>query len=230
MDYVGTRQGILTVLSWTRDNRSNKVYICKCDCGNVTRTLESSIKNGVESCGCLRNKRTGDRSRTHGMSNTPVYYSYRSMIRRCYNEENDNYDRYGRRGIKVCDRWLESFENFYEDMGDRPKDCTLDRINPDGNYEPSNCRWADGTEQSINKSKKKDNNTGIPNIRKDDNGYLVGVARKGLRRRVSCLKTLNIAIEIRDLWIREYKENKEKWLEDTKSKEYQKTTKDKFKL
>lgn len=229
-EYIGTRQGILSVLSLDRDKNSNIVYICQCDCGNKTRTYRSSLKNGAKSCGCLRNKQTGERSTTHKLSNSPIYNSYTSMIARCTKKNKDNYHRYGGRGIKVCDRWLESFENFYEDMGDRPDGFTLDRIDPDGNYEPDNCRWADTVTQSINKSKKKDNNTGIPNIRKDSNGYLVGVTRKGYRRRISCLKTLKVALDIRNYWEDSYKDNEEKWINDTKTKVYQRKTREKFKL
>lgn len=227
---IGTRQGLLTVISLSKDKRSNKVYICKCDCGKTTKTTDTNFRRGAQSCGCLRNKNTGERSTTHGLSGSPVYNSYTSMIARCTRESNDNYHRYGGRGIKICDRWLGSFENFYKDMGDRPDGFTLDRIDPNGNYEPNNCRWADTTTQSINKVKKKDNNTGVPNIRKDSNGYLVGVTRKGYRRRMSCLETLDVAIDIRDYWEDNYKKDKEKWIKDTETKEYQRKTRDEFKL
>lgn len=92
------------------------------------------------------------RSFKHGMNGTPEYYAYYDMIRRCYKESRKGYEHYGGRGIKVCDRWLESFINFYEDMGNRPdKGYSLDRIDHNGNYEPSNCRWADWKTQENNR-------------------------------------------------------------------------------
>lgn len=81
----------------------------------------------------------------------PGITSYRSMISRCYNQEHTNYRNYGGRGITVCDRWIGSYVNFREDMGFRPVGLTLDRIDPNGNYEPSNCRWATWSQQNKNK-------------------------------------------------------------------------------
>lgn len=89
---------------------------------------------------------------THGMTNTPIYKTWKRMKDRCSNPNNKNYKYYGGRGIKVCDRWVNSFENFYEDMGDKPKGLVIDRINNDGNYEPNNCRWVTITENNRNKS------------------------------------------------------------------------------
>jgi hypothetical protein len=91
-----------------------------------------------------------------------MYARYKNMKRRCYRKENDNYYLYGGRGIIVCDRWLESngqgFVNFCMDMGERPgSEYSIDRINPDGNYEPSNCRWATASEQSKNQRRWKTN-------------------------------------------------------------------------
>lgn len=88
----------------------------------------------------------------HGMTGTRTYISYIKMLDRCYNENEYNYYKYGGKGIKVCDRWRHSFINFYEDMGERPEETTLDRIDSELNYTPDNCRWADKYTQSRNRS------------------------------------------------------------------------------
>lgn len=88
----------------------------------------------------------------HGMTHTKTYNSWVAMKNRCYNPKNDRYNNYGGRGIKVCERWM-SFENFYKDMGERPKNTTLDRIDINGNYEPSNCKWSDSITQYRNMTK-----------------------------------------------------------------------------
>jgi len=96
--------------------------------------------------------------RTHernGRRGTPAYWAWVGMKQRCSNPNHQKYKYYGGRGISVCERWVKSFNAFVEDMGERPKGLTIDRINPDGNYEPSNCRWATWSEQNLNKSKLK---------------------------------------------------------------------------
>lgn len=88
---------------------------------------------------------------TRGRRNTPTYSSYRKMLDRCYRATSDNYKFYGGRGITVCARWRESFENFLSDMGERPEGMTLDRVDPNGNYSKANCRWLSVREQSRNR-------------------------------------------------------------------------------
>lgn len=108
----------------------------------------------------LHNNSLEPKVEMHGMRHTREYNIWGAMKTRCYNSNTRAYENYGGRGIKICDRWLESFSNFYEDMGSSPEGYSIDRINNDGNYEPLNCRWTDATTQSINQRLRKDNKSG----------------------------------------------------------------------
>jgi len=148
-DLTGRRFGRLIVIS--ESNRSSKgkvMWNCICECGNEVSILSSSLlNNNTNSCGCLHK----EVNITHGLSNTPEYASWNMMRQRCLNSKCEAYSYYGGRGITICDRWLNSFENFLMDMGYRPSDIhTIDRRENDGNYEPSNCYWATKEEQNNN--------------------------------------------------------------------------------
>ena len=143
------------------------MWKCICDCGNDTVVRRDHLISGViMSCGrnCKLNEPSTlpSRTRTHGKSGTSIYGRWHDMLQRCNNSNNPSYDRYGGRGITVCDRWKESFENFYEDMGDRPDGKSLDRIDNDGNYEPSNCRWSTALDQNNNRRGIIQFQNGIP--------------------------------------------------------------------
>ena len=152
-DLTNQRFGLLTAVKIIdKPGRCN--WECICDCGNIKIILAESLKSGkTKSCGCFNTKVVKDRMTTHGLTETPEYITWTSMKTRCLNQNSIKYPDYGGRGITICDRWKDSFENFFEDMGKRPSPKhSLDR-HPDknGNYEPLNCRWATIPQQGRNK-------------------------------------------------------------------------------
>lgn len=153
---IGQKVGKWTVLSLDHPDNSKRgdgyKYICKCDCGTIRSVTGNNLRSQhSKSCGCVTTQRIIDNNFKHGLAHKGVYKSWNAMIQRCTNKNHKNYHHYGGRGITVCERWLNSVKNFYEDMGERPKGLTLDRINVNGNYEPGNCRWATNKEQANNK-------------------------------------------------------------------------------
>lgn len=151
-DLTGMRFGRLQVVARTESNKGRSMWLCQCICGKERVVAQKYLRDGrTRSCGCLRRDQLRERSTTHGLSASTTYQTWSSIRSRCYNTNQGCYEKYGASGITVCDRWLESFENFLEDMGERPKNQTLDRKDPFGNYEPSNCRWATPAEQARNR-------------------------------------------------------------------------------
>lgn len=137
---AGNVFGEWTVIS----HATGSFWLCRCSCGNERTISTSQFKAGhstkCRSCG----------TKTHGKSRTLIHRIWNGMMMRCTNPNNSAYHRYGGRGITVCESW-KTFSNFYADMGDPPEGMSLDRINNDGNYEPSNCRWATDKQQSRNR-------------------------------------------------------------------------------
>ncbi len=127
-----------------------RTYKCICDCGTESVVRSSDLRGGASTnCGCVRKKRVSERNTKHGMSNSKEHKAWRHMLGRCRNPNDQNYDRYGGRGIKVCDRW-DDFANFYEDVGTIAPGLEVDRIDNDGNYEPGNVRLATRRENILN--------------------------------------------------------------------------------
>lgn len=156
IDLTGKKFTRLTVIKEIgRSKRRDILWLCRCDCGKEKILPTRKLKSGeIRSCGCLRNDMVKDRFTTHGMTGSRTYRTWNAMNNRCKSKD-ESHRNYKDRGIGVCDRWKESFNSFFEDMGERPKWKTLDRINNDGNYEPSNCKWSTRSEQQRNRRSNK---------------------------------------------------------------------------
>ena len=153
IDLVGQVFGRLTVLERVGSDKSGHVtFRCRCDCGNERIVVGKDLRTGHrKSCGCLSSIKHGH---TKGDKPTITYQAWVNMRRRCSDKNNPSYCNYGRRGVKVCKRWQNSFENFLADMGEGPEGLTLDRINNDGNYTKNNCQWATWKIQANNRRPK----------------------------------------------------------------------------
>ena len=162
-DLTGKTFERLTVLYRVEDKGNAHRWLCKCKCGNTKIISGASLKYGTtKSCGCLRREMMRDKQTKHGMSDTRFYRIWQAMITRCTNERDKHYSIYGGRGITVATRWRD-FENFKKDMYESylkhaelhgEEMTSIDRINSDGNYEVSNCKWSTPLEQVRNRKYK----------------------------------------------------------------------------
>lgn len=157
----GLRFGRLVAIERVQSKEKNAQLKCRCDCGNLTIVPLNRLRNGgSRSCGCLMRELATIRATTHGHTpkgHQPVEYRcWQSMKSRCLYPRNASFAYYGGRGIKVCDRWLNSFKNFLADMGRKPSpQHSIDRINPLLGYFPANCRWSTAKEQANNRRNNK---------------------------------------------------------------------------
>jgi hypothetical protein len=150
LDVTGERYARLTAVRRLPNKGRSTRWLFRCECGAETEASLGAVKSGaIKSCGCLNNESLRSRAR-HRMRHTATYRAWQGAKGRCLNPNNKGYENYGGRGIAICDRWVESFEAFLEDMGECPAGLSLDREDVNGNYEPGNCRWATRSQQNAN--------------------------------------------------------------------------------
>jgi hypothetical protein len=161
IDRSGFKYGRLTVLKRVGTDKLKKpLWECKCDCGKVTHVNSTSLQTGnTTSCGCALKEAITK----HNGTGKGSYNTWRAMVRRCTNPKDKDYQRYGGKGVTVCQEWLD-YANFAKDMGEPIGDETLDRINVYGNYEPTNCRWAGVMTQNRNTRLRVNSTTGFTGV------------------------------------------------------------------
>jgi hypothetical protein len=198
---IGQQYGRLVVIAPAMLVKRHSFWLCACACGNTKAVRQDSLRNGITaSCGCLARERTRARTRKHGMAGhnrPPEYDAWAHMIRRCYTPTTKAFEHYGGRGITVCQRWRDSFEAFLADMGPRPSaKHSLDRINNDGNYEPSNCRWATTDEQARNTRRNVKVTFRGETKTVAEWGRALGFPREVLRRRIAVGWPVELALTL----------------------------------
>jgi hypothetical protein len=185
-ELTGHRFGHWTVLEHIFPGK----WLCRCDCGNEAAILTDNLTRGKSrSCGCQKNAAISKAITKHGKVKTKTYRAWGHLKGRCLNPGDRVYALYGGRGITVCDRWLNSFENFLADMGEPPtKAHSIDRINCDGNYEPGNCRWATSQGQALNQRRNRYFSLGDESHTLTEWAEIKGISYTRLYQRIAILK------------------------------------------
>lgn len=197
-DMTGFKFNEFTVIRLSEKRNSDGILLweCQCSCGEIRYYLTTFIKQKKrQSCGC-KQKKYGDLPRKYKVE----HYTWESMKARCSNPNHPDYADYGGRGIKVCERWKQSFANFLEDMGPKMDDnLTIERVDNNGNYEPGNCIWADYKTQTLNRRKYKNNTSGVTGVRWEErqNKWIVRIWNNYKTINLGSFENFNDAVEIR---------------------------------
>ena len=200
---IGDKFGYLEIIGLTNSTRKTIHYICKCECGNIIKTgkwdlIGTENRNPRKSCGCKKKRQNGKCAKY-----LHLYNVWKSLEAKCYNPKHTSYERYGAKGIVVCNEWLNSFDNFLEWSLDNgySRELTIDRIDSTKGYYPENCRWTTLQIQEINKGLNKNNKTGYKGICiNSKNGlYRCDISRGGKRVHLGSYKRLEEAVKIRKL-------------------------------
>jgi hypothetical protein len=180
-----------------------KRYNCLCDCGTRCLILAARLSRGTtKSCGCLKEEVGGKASITHGMTDTPTYRSWASMLSRCNNENDYMYTVYGGSGITVCREWHTEgggFIRFLTDMGERPEGCTLNRVKGAKTYSKQGCEWSTLSVQSFDQKRKSTNTSGRTGVYRLKSGnWMVLISEKGVTHNLGTFDSFDLACEMRE--------------------------------
>ena len=198
--FIGKRFGKLTVIDIHNNHHFGNSWLCRCDCGNEkvlgeSRLIGTKLRRPEKSCGCSYKKQKGK-----AIKYPRIYGVWQQMINRCYNPDNENYERYGGKGITVCDEWVNSFQVFlnWALNNGYKENLTIDRIDFSKPYEPNNCRWVDYYIQGQNKGISKRNTTGYKGVCHYKDGYRAYITRYGKTVNLGVFKNLNEAAMARE--------------------------------
>jgi hypothetical protein len=205
IDLTGKKFNRLTIIKRLPNRKGIVYWLCLCDCGNYHEARGKHLKCGnIKSCGCLQKELTIKRSKTHGLTKDKLYKRFRSIIQRCHYKNSINYKNYGGRGIKVCDEWRNDFMTFYNWAHESgyQDGLWIDRIDNDGNYEPSNCRWVTPRKSASHKRTTSKHGVGV--FKRLDGKFQVRVQAFGKRQCLGTFKNSKKAQQTYENYIKEH--------------------------